>query len=43
MTHRPLAEEPTEAERLKLVNGGGGGIGPSNDAPPKPQRVHYID
>ncbi len=44
MTHRPLAEEgaPTEAERLKLVNGGGGG-GSSSDAPPKPQRVHYIE
>lgn len=35
MTHRPLAEEPSEAERLKLVNGG--------DAPGKPQRVHYIE
>jgi cytoskeletal protein CcmA (bactofilin family) len=46
MTHRPLAEEPTEAERLKLVNGGAGGGGvstSSSDAPPKPQRVHYID
>ena len=38
MTHRPLAEEPTEAERLKLVNGGGGG-----DPQPKSQRVHYIE
>lgn len=36
MTHRPLAEEPTEAERLKLVNTNG-------DAPAKPQRVHYIE
>jgi cytoskeletal protein CcmA (bactofilin family) len=35
MTHRPLAEEPTDAERLKLVNNG--------DAPSKPQRVHYIE
>lgn len=41
MTHRPLVEEPTEAERLKLVNGGGGGNGA--DVPGKPQRVHYID
>jgi cytoskeletal protein CcmA (bactofilin family) len=48
MTHRPLAEEPTEAERLKLVNGGGGGSssasnGGGGEAQPKPQRVHYID
>lgn len=45
MTHRPLAEEPTEAERLKLVNGGGGGSSSSSssEAPAKPQRVHYIE
>lgn len=45
MTHRPLPQEGTEAERLKLVNGGGGGstASSSSDAPPKPQRVHYID
>lgn len=36
MTHRPVAEEANEAERLKLVNGGA-------EAPAKPQRVHYID
>jgi len=34
MTHRPLAEEGGEEERLKLVSGDGAG---------KPQRVHYIE
>jgi len=34
MTHRPLAAETGEEERLKLVSGDGGA---------KPQRVHYIE
>ena len=43
MTHRPLVEETADAERLKLVNGTGGGAITAAAEAPKPQRVHYID